>query len=142
MAGYLDVLLTLVASQPALTSEVFQKSFREMRDTNERAPQPIYYVIVVEDNSLPESERIVATATLLIERKFLRAGSIAGHIEDVSVKASQQGKGLGKVLIETLTALARNVGCYKVILDCEDRNVAFYEKCGYDRAGVEMKRYM
>lgn len=115
-----------------------------MHATNSRSPRPIYHVVVVEDLSpqVPASERILATATLLLEVKFLRGGSVAGHIEDVSVRSSAQGRGLGKLLIDTLTTLAREKGCYKVILDCDDKNVAFYEKCSYTRAGVEMKRYL
>ena len=31
--------------------------------------------------------------------------------------------------------------CYKVILDCEDHNQKFYEKCGFHRKGVEMACY-
>ena len=129
-------------SQQPLTSQIFRETFDELRLANETSPTSHYMVVVIEDTTLAEADRIVATATLLLERKFLRGGAIAGHIEDVSVKTSHQGRGLGRVLIDTLTSLARKKSCYKVILDCEDRNVAFYEKCGYDRAGVEMKKYL
>ncbi len=29
-------------------------------------------------------------------------------------------------------------GCYKVILDCAEHNVAFYEKCGLTKKEVQM----
>jgi hypothetical protein len=34
--------------------------------------------------------------------------------------------------------VARGKGCYKVILDCADHNVAFYEKCGLTRKEIQM----
>lgn len=33
---------------------------------------------------------------------------------------------------------AKGAGCYKVILDCGESNVAFYEKCGLTRKEVQM----
>jgi len=36
---------------------------------------------------------------------------------------------------------AKDKGCYKVILDCEERNAGFYAKCGYARRGVQFARY-
>lgn len=41
-----------------------------------------------------------------------------------------RGLGLGKLLIDTLLRLGDVVGCYKVLLDCSDDNVPFYERCG------------
>jgi len=37
--------------------------------------------------------------------------------------------------------LAKEVGCYKSILDCSEANEGFYVKCGYRRAGLEMAHY-
>jgi glucosamine-phosphate N-acetyltransferase len=64
-----------------------------------------------------------------------------GHIEDISISSSHQGKGLGRLLILALSGVARNVGCYKCILDCGPQNEKFYEKCGYAKAGTEMSLY-
>jgi glucosamine-phosphate N-acetyltransferase len=83
----------------------------------------------------------VATASLLIEPKFIRNLSAVGHIEDVVVDPTMRGKHLGKKLIEHLTAVAKKAGCYKVILDCNEENMLFYEKCGYTKKGVEMGLY-
>ncbi|BFZ55921.1 Glucosamine-phosphate N-acetyltransferase-like protein [Savitreella phatthalungensis] len=132
--GYLTVLDALVPS--ALTKDVFTRQFELMK-----ACRPaVYYIVVVEDT---RESQILATATLLVEHKFLRAGARAGHIEDVSVRSTAQGLGLGKLLITTLTAMATSdkLGCYKVILDCSEANVPFYQKCGYLQGGIEMKYY-
>ena len=44
---------------------------------------------------------------------------------------------MGRV-IEALMEFAKEAGCYKVILDCAESNVAFYEKCGLTRKEVQM----
>ena len=36
-------------------------------------------------------------------------------------------------LIAQLLAVSRSAGCYKVILDCDDQNVPFYEKLGFKK---------
>ena len=41
-------------------------------------------------------------------------------------------------VINALIQHARDVGCYKVILDCSEQNIAFYEKCGLERKEVQM----
>ena len=63
---------------------------------------------------------------------------MVGHIEEVSVSAEHQGKGLGRGIIAALDSVARNLGCSKVILNCSEENVAFYNKCGYKTTGIEM----
>ena len=45
--------------------------------------------------------------------------------------------GLSRV-IQALMEFAKAAGCYKVILDCGESNVAFYEKCGLTRKEVQM----
>ena len=37
---------------------------------------------------------------------------------------------------------AEEAGCYKVILDCSEDNVAFYTKCGLTRKEVQMVRWV
>jgi predicted N-acetyltransferase YhbS len=53
------------------------------------------------------------------------------------------GAGLGRIIINKLVAAARELGCYKIILDCEKKNVPFYEKLGFmlGHSPVCMARY-
>lgn len=85
--------------------------------------------------------RIVASGSVLIERKFIRACASCGHIEDVVVDTSQRGTGLGKELVQHLVMKAKACGCYKVILDCAEHNVSFYQKVGLKRSDVHMIKY-
>jgi N-acetylglutamate synthase-like GNAT family acetyltransferase len=60
-------------------------------------------------------------------RRFLRRSTLTrpftfslcklgtqGHIEDIAIKADQQGKKFGVKLLQALDYIAENVGCYKV----------------------------
>ncbi len=85
--------------------------------------------------------RVVACGTLVIERKFIHACSSLGHIEDIVVSGDQRGTGLGRLLIDQLKSLAFAHGCYKITLDCDQKNEAFYGKGGFETKGLQMCIY-
>ena len=87
-----------------------------------------------------ETKKVVGSITVLIEEKLIHNFGKVAHIEDVVVDESMRGFGLGKKLLE----IAENecFECYKIILDCSNENVKFYEKCGYEWKGNEMARYI
>jgi glucosamine-phosphate N-acetyltransferase len=79
-----------------------------------------YYVIAFVSR---ETDKIVATGCVFIEKKFLRGLGSVGHIEDIAVSKDMQGKKLGLRIIQTLVAISERVGCYKTILNCSDDNI-------------------
>lgn len=99
----------------------------------DRTNQGIKTYIAVQDN------RVVGTASLLVEKKFLHRGGKAGHIEDVAVHPDYQRRGIGKALVLFLVEESKKQGCYKVILDCKDELAVFYEKCGFKRGQCQMR---
>ena len=80
---------------------------------------------------------ILGTASLFIEQKI--NGKSAGHIEDVVVDASKRGLGVGSSLIKGLIKIAKEKRCYKVILNCSDKNIPFYNKFGFLKIDNGMK---
>ena len=98
-----------------------------------------HFTIVVED--CKNGSKIIGTSTLLIEPKLIHNISKVGHIEDVVVDSNYRSHGIGKMMIDHLTNKGELMDCYKVILDCDEKNVGFYEKCGFKRKGVEMACY-
>ena len=66
---------------------------------------------------------------------------LVGHIEDVAVLGEMQGKQFGTRIIQALDHIAAAVGCYKAILDCQEKNEGFYVKCGYKKSNVQMVRF-
>ncbi|RKO94881.1 hypothetical protein CAUPRSCDRAFT_1903, partial [Caulochytrium protostelioides] len=85
---------------------------------------------------------IVAAGTIFVERKFVHANGLVGHIEDIVSHREARGLHLGQSIIEQLKHIGAQTGCYKVILDCSEKNVPFYEKCGFTRKEVEMAWYI
>ncbi len=84
-------------------------------------------------------EKIIGSATLLIEPKFIHDGGLVGHIEDVVVDKNFQGQKIGNEIIKFLLEFAKNQGCYKTILNCTDDVKKFYEKVGFALSANELR---
>lgn len=127
--GFLNLLeqLTMVDADN-ITYDDFIKHLAKIKST----------IFVMEDGE----GKIIGTMALLIEEKFIHKLSSVGHIEDVVVDDEYRGKGLGKMLIDYGIKYAKDNGCYKIILNCADKNITFYEKCGFKSKNVEMSLYL
>lgn len=86
-----------------------------------------------------EGSKVIGSASILIEQKFIHDGGKVGHIEDVSVRKEFQGKGVGKKIVTALLKYAEKQGCYKTILDCTADLIPFYEKIGFKRHSNSMR---
>lgn len=107
-------------------------------------PATRYWWTIMENDKIhtyviEHNREVVGTATLHVLKKLIHGGSHVGVIEDVSVLSSQKGNGLGKKLINKLVEVAEEQKCYKVILNCSQDNVGFYEKCGFEQKEVQMR---
>ena len=119
--GYVQLIgqLTKVG---VMDEETFQRQFKVMKSTG------CHYVFVIEDL---DKHLVVANATLLIEHKFTHSAAQRGRVEDVVVHNDYRGQHLGLVMLETLTALGKKLGCYKISLDCTSEMISYYKKFGY-----------
>lgn len=129
--GFLQLLerLTEVGTDE-ITYDSFSKHLQD-RESNTQT-----YVIV--DTKF---NKIVATGTLIVEKKFIHKLSSVGHIEDIVVDEHYSGSGLGKKIVNILSDLSKSTGCYKTILNCAGKNVGFYQKCGFVEKEIEMVMY-
>jgi glucosamine-phosphate N-acetyltransferase len=75
--------------------------------------------------------QIIGATTIIIEQKFIHHGGKVGHIEDVVTREGYERIGVGKALMEKALETAKMSGCYKVILDCSEDLITFYEKLGF-----------
>lgn len=140
-------MLAVLREAPDVGAEAWEAQFQAMR--NEPGT---YYILVIVSRV---TDQIVGSGSVFIERKFLRGLARAGHIEDIVVAREMQGKKLGLRIIQALTQISRDAGCYKTVLNCIETNVGallclprkavslivligFYEKCGYEKRNVEM----
>ena len=107
----------------------YKKYIKEQIDKNN-------HIFVMETDNT-----IIGSATCFIETKLIHNFGKVAHIEDVIISQNNQGKGLGKNLIEYCIQFAKKNKFYKIILDCNDNNVIFYEKCNFERKGNMMAKY-
>ena len=113
-----------------ISAEEYNKFFSNL--------EPNIHIYVLEN----EKDQLVAMGTLIIESKLIHGGSKVAHIEDVVVDKNQRGKGYGKILIDHLIKKAEKFNCYKIILNCQEKNIEFYEKTGFQQKNVEMSLYL
>ncbi|EPS71348.1 hypothetical protein M569_03407 [Genlisea aurea] len=139
-SGELEVALRFYSSREKqltvcepISDEAFAERFSELGKYGDD-----HLITVVEDRV---SEKIVATGSLFIEKKFIRKCGKVGHVEDVVVDSGYRGNQLGRKIVDFLSDHAREMGCYKVILDCALANKPFYEKCGFREKEIQMVKY-
>uniref|UniRef100_A0A182K3L0 Glucosamine 6-phosphate N-acetyltransferase n=1 Tax=Anopheles christyi TaxID=43041 RepID=A0A182K3L0_9DIPT len=130
--GFLQILSQLTkVGDVSLTQ--FLNRFAQMRASGD------YYVTVIVDSRY---DKIIGSATLVLERKFIHGCATRGRLEDVVVDDTYRGKQLGKLycvaiqtrvkmIVVTVSLLAKELGCYKMSLDCKDKLIPFYKSIGY-----------
>tara|TARA_Y100001958_G_C21248485_1_gene581291 strand:- start:363 stop:839 length:477 start_codon:yes stop_codon:yes gene_type:complete len=91
-----------------------------------------YYVAEQQGN-------VVGVASIIVINKLLRGGNRVGQIEDVAVSRFAGSRGIGRMLIEKLVEIGVEKGCYKVVLNCSEDVVGFYEKCGFYVKELQMR---
>jgi glucosamine-phosphate N-acetyltransferase len=90
-------------------------------------------IIVIEENN-----KIVATTTIIYEHKFIYNITKLAHIEDVCVKKEFRNKGYGKIIMKHAIEHAKQNDAYKITLVCNQENIDFYKKCGFEERGRQM----
>ncbi|MGB0722814.1 MAG: GNAT family N-acetyltransferase [Gammaproteobacteria bacterium] len=94
---------------------------------------PDYVLYVGEMNGA-----IVASHALLIMDNLGHRGAPSAIVEDVVVAPQWQGRGIGRAMIAHALEIARERGCYKLVLSSNRRRLAahrFYERLGFERHG-------
>ena len=128
--GFIETLSNL-SEVGKLANDTIRKReiLSEIKDKN-------YRIVIAEDN---QNHQIIGSATLLIEQKFIHNGGKAGHIEDVVTRKGYEGKGIGREILKELIKIAKDNECYKIILDCDEKLVKFYDKIGFKKHSIMMR---
>ncbi len=95
---------------------------------------PDYKIYVAE-----EGGRIVGSFALLVMLNLGHCGAPSAIVEDVVVDPQMQGRGVGAAMMRAAMDLARDKGCYKLVLSSNAKRVrahAFYERLGFTRHGI------
>lgn len=82
---------------------------------------------------------IIGTGSILIEHKIIHNMGKVAHIEDIVIDEFYRGNGLARQLLEVLIDIAKYNDCYKIILNCSNDMINFYEKMGFIRQSNGMR---
>ena len=120
---------------------VMINEFRKTMFTEEQFIQTLYYMQSFSEVWIIEYQHdIIATGTIIFEKKLIFDNCTFAHIEDICVKEQYRTLGLGKVIVKYLMQLAKEKNCYKVTLVCSEDNSHFYCKCGLEKRGIQMSQ--
>jgi len=126
--GFLETLSNL-SDIGGLTPSEARGLYKAMTDSR------VYHTFV----AVAGDGQVIGATTLLVEQKFIHRGGLVGHIEDVVVRKGHEGEGVGGSVVTAAVEKAKELGCYKVILDCKADLVDFYKKLGFSEHDVGMR---
>lgn len=112
--------------------------------TCEMLPSNIFLWIIRSQNifvDIDEQLTIRGAITALLEKKVIHKGGIVCHIEDLVVHKDHRGQQIGSELVDHVVNYAKEKGCYKTILNCNDQVEPFYQKLGFQSKNKEMSLY-
>ncbi|WDE11197.1 bifunctional GNAT family N-acetyltransferase/thioesterase [Thalassomonas haliotis] len=101
----------------------------EGSEQDEFEQQSIHRMCLDEDNN------VVAVGRLH------RSGQFSGEIRFMAVADGQQGKGLGKKIIQSLELEARKLGVTEISLNARENAVPFYSRLGYQNLGFSHRLF-
>ena len=129
--GYLELLEQYFIIGPVSNEYVINfNNYVSKLDNNKQ-------IYVIETNET----KIVGSITIFIEDKLIRNMGKVAHIEDLVVDKNIRGRGFGKLLVNKCIEHAKNMNCYKIILNCNENNMIFYEKQGFQKKENQMALY-
>ncbi|MFI2364991.1 GNAT family N-acetyltransferase [Promicromonospora sp. NPDC019610] len=86
---------------------------------------------------------LVGMAWLAVFERVPNPGDLvrrSGDVQSVFVVPEQQGRGIGRRLVESLCAVADDLGVRKLTLDSRDSVMPFYERLGFSARTTLMQR--
>ena len=133
--SYIDLLTQLTITNH-LQNDVFFEQINKIYTNNSK--------IFIIHKSSPNNPDfiIVATITCFIEPKIIRNARFSAHIEDFVVHNEYRNKGFASKLLSIAKNYASDNNCYKILLDCEEKLVPFYNKFGFTEKGRYMTLYI
>jgi glucosamine-phosphate N-acetyltransferase len=121
--SYINLMFKFSNFNKEISQEDFNKSIMN---------KDIKIIVYIDNNN------VIGAGTIFKLNKI--HNNPVGQIEDVMIDENYRNKGIGKKIIDKLTHIALNdFKCYKVILNCLNNNIEFYEKCNFYNSGVQMR---
>jgi glucosamine-phosphate N-acetyltransferase len=122
-----------LANLTEIGKDVYNREFSQEIFKKIRKSANIKIFVAIMDND------IVGSISAIIEQKFIHNGGKICHIEDVVTRKGFEKLGIGSILVKKVLELATLEKCYKVILNCSEYNLKFYEKLGFYKHDIGMR---
>ena len=123
--NYINLMFEFTDYKHNITQEQFNDQLDNMIDYCK--------IIVIEYNN-----NIIGAGSIFKIKKL--HNNPIGQIEDIIITNQYRKYGLGKQLINTLVNIGFNdYNCYKITLNCLEKNIGFYEKCNFKMSGIQFK---
>ena len=125
-------LLSQLTKIGNVTKDMFMDVFNKMKSYKK--------VFIIEDirNAL-----IIGSGSVIVEHKFSRNCGKVGHIEDIVTHCEYRKQGLGRIIVNKCVQYCKDCKCYKIILDCKQENMGFYQKiAGFKENQRHMALYL
>jgi GNAT superfamily N-acetyltransferase len=103
---------------------------------------PSYRLFVASQTDAHAQEQVIGTYALLVMHNLAHQGTPSAIVEDVVVSEAHQSQGVGRAMMAHAMDLARQAGCYKLVLSSNqkrERAHAFYESLGFQRHGFSFQ---
>lgn len=130
---YENGILALL-KQLTFVGSVSETEFRDRFNLMKNCKSTYYNTVIIDTE---KTGQIIASATLIVEKKFIHSCANRGVIEEVIVSNEYRGKSLGKQIVKILVELGKHLGCYKITLNCNDQMLNFYKQKGLDFVAEE-----
>jgi ribosomal protein S18 acetylase RimI-like enzyme len=89
-------------------------------------------VWVIEDAGM-----LIATGTIIFERKLIFNMALYAHIEDICVASSRRHYGIGSQLLNLIISRCHEMRCHKISLVCNAKIKEFYTSNGFEERGIQ-----
>ena len=96
----------------------------------------VYGFIAIDSYAESFDKKLVGFGSLHLSRKI--RGGLIGFIEDVVILENYRGKGIGKLILKNLIKKAKEKSCYKLVLECKEDKLEFYQRIGFQKSGCSM----
>ena len=125
--------------------EQYFQLINEFRSTNYTKEQFIHFLEEENKNIhiwvIEINNELIASGTILYETKLIHNISLYAHIEDIIVSSKYRKNGYGLILLNELVDICKKNNSYKILLDCQEELIKFYEKSGFKKNGSQMVIY-
>lgn len=123
--NYMNLMFEFTNYKHSITEDEFTNEITNMKDNCK--------IIIIEYNN-----NIIGAGSIFKINKL--HNNPVGQIEDVIITDQYRKYGLGKQLIDKLVNIGfSNYNCYKIILNCLEKNIGFYDKCNFKISGVQFR---